>query len=101
MAAGEPALQGLPERIKRLAVTVDHRRAGELLRESRYGFRYDDVAAQHAISLTMPTTQTEWADGDLFPVMDMNLPEGYLFQRIVERSGKRALTKMLSAPIQI
>ena len=26
--------------------------------------------------------------------MDMNLPEGYLFHRIVERSGKRALTKM-------
>jgi serine/threonine-protein kinase HipA len=26
--------------------------------------------------------------------MDMNLPEGYLFQRIVERAGKSALTKM-------
>ncbi len=85
---------GLPERIKRLTVTVNHRRAGELLRESRYGFWYGEVDASDAISLTMPTTQTEWADGDLFPVMDMNLPEGYLFHRIVERSGKRALTKM-------
>jgi serine/threonine-protein kinase HipA len=94
VAADDGTALGLPERIKRLTVTVDSRRAGELLRESRYGFWYGEVEARDAISLTMPTTQTEWADGDLFPVMDMNLPEGYLFQRIVERSGKIALTKM-------
>ncbi len=94
MATDDDAALGLPERIKRLAVTVNNRRAGELLRESRYGFWYAEVEPSDAISLTMPTTQTEWADGDLFPVMDMNLPEGYLFHRIVERSGKRALTKM-------
>ena len=85
---------GLPERIKRMSITVDNRRAGELLRESRYGFWYGEVEPHDAISLTMPTTQTEWSDGDLFPVMDMNLPEGYLFQRIVERAGKSVLTKM-------
>jgi serine/threonine-protein kinase HipA len=94
VAASDETALGLPERIKRLAVTVDNRRAGELLRESRYGFWYGEVPPSDAISLTMPTTQTEWADGDLFPVMDMNLPEGYLFQRIVERAGKAALTKM-------
>jgi serine/threonine-protein kinase HipA len=94
MSGADAAAFGLPERIKRLAVTVNHRRAGELLRESRYGFWYGEVEPGDAISLTMPTAQIEWADGDLFPVMDMNLPEGYLFQRIVERSGKRALTKM-------
>jgi serine/threonine-protein kinase HipA len=94
VAADDDGALGLPERIKRLAVTVGNRRAGELLRESRYGFWYGEVEANEAISLTMPTTQTEWADGDLFPVMDMNLPEGDLFQRIVERAGKFALTKM-------
>jgi serine/threonine-protein kinase HipA len=94
VATDDDAALGLPERIKRLAVTVNNRRAGELLRESRYGFWYAEVEPSDAISLTMPTTQTEWADGDLFPVMDMNLPEGYLFHRIIERSGKRALTKM-------
>jgi serine/threonine-protein kinase HipA len=94
VAADSVTALGLPERIKRLTVTVNRRRAGELLRESRYGFWYGEVLPQQAISLTMPTTQTEWADGDLFPVMDMNLPEGYLFQRIVERAGKSALTKM-------
>jgi serine/threonine-protein kinase HipA len=94
VAADDDTVLGLPERIKRLAVTVNSRRVGELLRESRYGFWYAEVEPSDAISLTMPTAQTEWADGDLFPVMDMNLPEGYLFQRIVERSGKRALTKM-------
>jgi serine/threonine-protein kinase HipA len=94
VATDELTALGLPERIKRLAVTVNHRRAGELLRESRYGFWYGEALPQQAISLTMPTTQTEWADGDLFPVMDMNLPEGYLFQRLIERAGKSVLTKM-------
>jgi serine/threonine-protein kinase HipA len=94
VAADDLNALGLPERIKRLAMTVNNRRTGELLRESRYGFWYGEVEPHDAISLTMPTTQTEWADGDLFPVMDMNLPEGYLFQRIVERAGKSALTKM-------
>jgi serine/threonine-protein kinase HipA len=94
VAADSVTALGLPERIKRLAVTVDRRRAGELLRESRYGFWYGEVEPHDAISLTMPSTQTEWADGDLFPVMDMNLPEGYLFQRIVERAGKSVPTKM-------
>lgn len=94
VAADDPSALGLPERIKRLAVTVKGRRAGELLRESHYGFWYGEVEPHDAISLTMPTAQTEWVDGDLFPVMDMNLPEGWLFQRIVERAGKTVLTKM-------
>jgi serine/threonine-protein kinase HipA len=92
--ADDDTALGLPERIKRLTVTVNKRRAGELLRESRYGFWYGEVEPDDAISLTMPTAQTEWADGDLFPVMDMNLPEGWLFHRMIERSGKRTPTKM-------
>jgi hypothetical protein len=61
VAVADDGALGLPERIKRLAVTVDNRRAGELLRESRYGFWYGEVEPSDAISLAMPTQQTEWA----------------------------------------
>lgn len=93
------ALSEFPERIKRLDVTVaggtPAPRAGELLRESTYLFKYDrDEPAQPPVSLLMPPTAAVYEDGDLFASMDMNLPEGYLFQRILEMFPKRRLTKM-------
>jgi len=93
------ALSEFPERIKRLDVSVgappESSRAGELLRESTYVFKYErDDAAQAAVSLLMPPSTAVYDDGDLFPSMDMNLPEGFLFQRILEMFPKRRLTKM-------
>lgn len=85
----------LPERIKRLRVTMAGAASGELLRESRYVFKYDrDDEAQPAVSLLMPPATSVYEDGDLFPSMDMNLPEGFLFQQIVELFPKQPLTKM-------
>jgi len=93
------ALKAFPERIKRLAVLVGAgdaaSRSGELLRESQYLFKYErDHPDQPAVSLLMPPTRVVYEDGDLFPSMDMNLPEGFLFQRILEMFPKRQLTKM-------
>lgn len=89
------ALSEFPERIKRLDVTIAGLRAGELLRESTYVFKYDrDDVAQPAVSLLMPPSRALYEDGDLFPSMDMNLPEGFLFHRILEMFPKRRLTKM-------
>lgn len=89
------ALSEFPERIKRLDVTIAGNRAGELLRESTYVFKYDrDDAAQPAVSLLMPPSRALYEDGDLFPSMDMNLPEGFLFMAIRERHPKQVLTKM-------
>jgi len=93
------ALKEFPERIKRLDVSVGSRpertRAGELLRESTYVFKYErDDVDQPAASLLMPPTIALYEDGDLFPSMDMNLPEGFLFQQILEMFPKRRLTKM-------
>jgi len=85
----------LPERIKRLRVTIAGIASGELLRESRYVFKYDrDDETQPAASLLMPPATSVYEDGDLFPSMDMNLPEGFLFQQIVEMFPKQPLTKM-------
>jgi serine/threonine-protein kinase HipA len=85
----------LPERIKRLNVSVRGAPAGVLARDSQYVFTYvDDQVDRPAVSLLMPASTAVYTDGDLFPVMDMNLPEGYLFQRIVELYAKRPLSKM-------
>lgn len=90
----------LPEgKIPRLDVTIsssDGQPAGELLRGSNYTFRYaSQDPDQPAVSLLMrPTSATVFEDADLFPSMDMNLPEGFLFHRIMELFPKQQLTKM-------
>lgn len=86
---------GLPERIKRLDVTLSGAVAGELIRESTYVFRYArDDEAQPAVSLLLPVNRALHEDGDLFPSMEMNLPEGFLFQQIIEWFRKAQITKM-------
>jgi serine/threonine-protein kinase HipA len=86
---------GLPERIKRLDVTLSGTVAGELIRESTYVFRYTrDDEAQPAVSLLLPVNRALHEDGDLFPSMEMNLPEGFLFQQIIEWFRKAQITKM-------
>jgi serine/threonine-protein kinase HipA len=86
----------LPDKIRRLQVHVGAGLSGELVRDSQYVFTYaDDAADQPAVALLMPPSrQLVYQDGDLFPSMDMNLPEGYLFQRIKELHPKQPLSKM-------
>jgi serine/threonine-protein kinase HipA len=85
----------LPDKIKRLLVSIGDMQAGSLVREGPYIFTYDqDDPDQPLVSLLMPPNRISYSDGDLFPSMDMNLPEGFLFQRIMELHPKRQLTKM-------
>ncbi|MCW7541919.1 type II toxin-antitoxin system HipA family toxin [Aquabacterium sp. A7-Y] len=85
----------LPEKVKLLNVRIAAALAGTLVRESQYVFTYGSAEAeQPAVSMLMPPSRTTWSDGDLFPSMDMNLPEGFLFQRIIELYPKRSITKM-------
>ncbi|HEY9068392.1 MAG TPA: type II toxin-antitoxin system HipA family toxin [Burkholderiaceae bacterium] len=85
----------LPDKLKQLRVTIAGDSAGLLTRESQYTYAYArDDAQQPAVSLLMPATTLVYTDGDLFPAMDMNLPEGFLFQQILERHPKQTLTKM-------
>nr|WP_217283814.1 type II toxin-antitoxin system HipA family toxin [Aquabacterium terrae] len=85
----------MPERIARLRVSSANTPVGELIKHSVYSFRYaEGVPARQAVSLFMPPEAIEFSDGELFPAMDMNLPEGYLFQRIHERFRKSGITKM-------
>ncbi len=87
----------LPERIAQLDVSVgDQPKAGQLLKTSTYEFRYLDASAeQPSVALLMPASANlTWTDGDLFPPMDQNLPEGDLFMRIRALFPKQQTTAM-------
>lgn len=85
----------LPERVPELAVQVGGTPSGQLLRHSVYEYRYARPgAAQPAVSMLMSPRQPTWQDGDLFPSMDQNLPEGELFHRVRALFPKQALTPM-------
>jgi len=87
----------LPEKIRQLNVSIgDAENAGQLIRASTYEFRYvQPHAEQAAVALLMPAAkQLTWQDGDLFPPMDQNLPEGDLFMKIRELFPKQTLTPM-------
>jgi serine/threonine-protein kinase HipA len=87
----------LPEKIRALAVSIGAAAdAGQLLKTSTYEFRYREARPdQPAVSLLMPADRAlTWQDGDLFPPMDQNLPEGDLFMRIRAMFPKQGLTPM-------
>ena len=85
----------LPDKIKQLDVEISNAAAGQLLKHSIYEFRYlssrDD---QPAVALLMPPGQPTYEDGDLFAVMDQNLPEGDLYLRLRAMFPKQPLTPM-------
>ncbi|MDR2241126.1 MAG: type II toxin-antitoxin system HipA family toxin [Zoogloeaceae bacterium] len=87
----------LPEKIPLLQVSIGHEsNAGQLIKRSTYEFRYlAPQAEQPRVALLMPASaQLTWQDGDLFPVMDQNLPEGDLFMRLRAAFPKQPLSPM-------
>lgn len=86
----------LPDKIRELVVAIDGQPSGRLIRHSVYEFRYDDTQAdQPSVGLLMSARHAPtYQDGDLFPVMDQNLPEGDLFMRLRAMFPKQPLTPM-------
>ncbi len=87
----------LPSKIRELSVAIGEvAQAGQLLKTSVYEFRYLRPEPDQAeVALFMPPAeQLTWQDGDLFPPMDQNLPEGDLFHRIREMFPKQPMTPM-------
>jgi len=85
----------LPEKIRRLDVHISNERGGELWQQSQLLFKYlRDDPAQVAVGLLMPPTRLLYQSNNLFPVMDQNLPEGFLFQQIRASFPKQPLTAM-------
>jgi len=87
----------LPDKIRLLNVSIgDAAQVGQLLRTSTYEFRYlAPDPGQPTVALLMPPGERlTWQDGDLFPPMDQNLPEGDLFMRIRQLFPKQPMTPM-------
>ena len=86
----------LPDRVRALDVNIAGLPAGQLLRHSVYEFRYQDPRPeQPEVSLLMPARSSPtWRDGDLFPSMDQNIPEGDLLIRLRALVPKQGLTPM-------
>jgi serine/threonine-protein kinase HipA len=83
----------LPDKIKELHISVAGQATASLLKQSVYQLVYSPDA-QHCVGLGLPPSERVFQDGDLFAALDMNLPEGYLFDRILDRYPKFALSKM-------
>jgi serine/threonine-protein kinase HipA len=82
-----------PEKLKELHVAVGGQATAALMKQSVYQLIYEP-AAQRCVGLGLPPGGRVFQDGDLFAALDMNLPEGYLFDRILDRFPKFALSKM-------
>lgn len=82
-----------PEKLKELQVSIAGQTTATLLKQSVYQLVYEPDA-QRCVGLGLPPEQRVFQDGDLFAALDMNLPEGYLFDRILDRFPKFALSKM-------
>lgn len=82
-----------PEKLKELHVSVAGQTTASLLKQSVYQLVYEP-GAQRCVGLGLPPNERVFQDGDLFAALDMNLPEGYLFDRILDRFPKFALSKM-------
>jgi serine/threonine-protein kinase HipA len=81
------------QRLSELEVRVQDRPGGRLLRRSQYEFEYARDATA-PISLILPLADGAFRDNELFAVMDMNLPEGFLLAQIRELAPKTPPTKM-------
>ncbi|WP_340152074.1 type II toxin-antitoxin system HipA family toxin [uncultured Sneathiella sp.] len=75
-----------------IKIWSDNRLAGLLERRNQRGstFSYDHGAEpERAVSLTMPVRLDAWRDDHhLLPVFEMNLPEGYLRERLRQQFAK-------------
>lgn len=89
----------MPERIKALEIDIGSKLAGLLARESQFVFTYrpheSGAYSGPWLSLLMnPDQASVYQSNGMFPVLDMNLPEGYLYEQIRARFPKQNITEM-------
>ncbi len=74
-------------RIQYIDIKVAGYPAGTLNKTAKFEFSYHSDA-NHPISVTMPLSTRYYKKGALFPIFEMNIPEGYVRYRITERLRK-------------
>jgi len=76
--------------VREINVTTPAGTAGRLIREAQFVFTYvPDAEMDRQVSLTMPVRSQSYTRGALFPVFEMNLPEGYVRHYVTERLRKQ------------
>lgn len=73
-----------------LHVSTPQGASGVLSKEDQYLFGYDTVAANAAVSISMPVRRAQYAHAEMQPIFQMNLPEGFLLEELRNRFAKVA-----------
>jgi serine/threonine-protein kinase HipA len=74
-----------------LLVTTPQGQSGVLTHAREYLFQYDaDMQPEAEIGLNMPARPEQYRNSELFPVFEMNLPEGYVLEELRNRFAKTA-----------
>ena len=75
------------QRIAQINIRVAGEVAGLLEKKAQFEFTYYSDA-QFPVAVAMPVEERFFRHGALFPVFEMNIPEGYIRHRITERLRK-------------
>lgn len=78
-------------RIKQLDVHTPNGFSGQLFKNAHFTFNYgSEAAVENQVSITMGLRNESYTRGALFPIFEMNLPEGYVRHYVIERLRKVA-----------
>ncbi len=75
------------QRIRQITIKVAGRVAGLLEKKPQFEFTYHSDA-RSPVAVSMPVDNRFYQDGALFPIFEMNIPEGFIRHRITERLRK-------------
>ncbi len=75
------------QRISQVNIKVAGKTAGLLEKKAQFEFTYHSDA-QFPVAASMPVEKRFFQHGALFPIFEMNIPEGYIRHRITEKLRK-------------
>ena len=75
------------QRIRQINIKVADEVAGLLEKNTQFEFFYHSDA-QFPVAVSMPIENRFYQDGALFPIFEMNIPEGFIRHRITEKLRK-------------
>ena len=75
------------QRIRRINISVSGEVAGLLEKSTRFEFSYHSDG-RFPVAAAMPLEKRFYQNGALFPIFEMNIPEGYIRYRITEKLRK-------------
>ncbi|NOR42846.1 MAG: type II toxin-antitoxin system HipA family toxin [Gammaproteobacteria bacterium] len=75
------------QRIRQITINVAGEVAGLLEKNTQFEFTYHSDA-QTPVAVSMPIDNRFYQDGALFPIFEMNIPEGFIRHRMTERLRK-------------